>query len=565
MSPALCALLLSLSATVHSAHADDTPAKVVFDVRDYGAAGDGKSLDTEAINAAIDAASAAGGGTVYFRAGTYISYSIHLKSNITLFLDQGCILKAAGTPQTGRGGRGVRGGGEPAPTTAASTQQVAAITGGNKATGIAHIDANGIITAVNTTTWDRAEPNQWDMYQDYGHSHFHNSFIWGENLHDIAIIGPGLIDGSSLPTNSNANSATANKTLALKQCRNVTLRDFSVLRGGWFCLLANGVDNFTLDNLKFDTNRDSADIISCKNVHMSNCYVNSPSDDGICLKSDYALGMPRACENITITNCQVSGYVVGSLLNGTFDRSNTRAADGDGPTGRIKFGTESNGGFKNITISNCVFDHCRGLAMEAVDGAVIEDITVSNITMRDIFNSPIYIRLGERQRGPQGIPIAQVRRINISNVSAICNNPNLPVLISGMPDHSIEDVTLSNIRLVYPGGGTAQQAAVVPPERERQDYPEPSRLGPLPSSAFFIRHVKNLQMHHVDVTFAAADARPLFNLTDVQGADFQHMKIQRFDGIPYFALNNVTDFSTQYVRGIADLTRAKIDKEMIDK
>jgi hypothetical protein len=419
--------------------------------------------------------------------------------------------------------------------------------------------------AAKITSWDRAEPNQWDMYQDFGHSHFRNSFIWGENLQNVSILGPGLIDGSALVTNAGANTPTANKALALKQCRNVTLRDVSFLRGGHFCILANAVDNFTLDNLKFDTNRDAIDIVSCKNVRISNCYVNSPNDDGICLKSDFALGVARPCENITITNCQVSGYAVGSLLDGTFDRSTVRAPDGDGPTGRIKFGTESNGGFKNITISNIVFDHCRGLAIESVDGGIIEDVTVTNITMREINNPPIYIRLGQRQRGPEGTPMAQIRRINISNITANALNPALPVLIAGMPDHPIEDLTLSNIRIVYPGGGTAQQAAVMPPILERDKYPEPSRLGVMPSSGFFIRYVKNLEMHHIDVTFKTPDARPIFNLTEVDGADFQHMKIQRFDGVPYFALNKVTDFSTQYVRSVADMKRDKIEAEKIDK
>ena len=161
--------------------------------------------------------------------------------------------------------------------------------------------------------------------------------------------------------------------------------------------------------------------------------------------------------------------------------------------------------------------------------------------------------------------MAQIRRINISNISAQCNNMNLPVLISGMPDHPIEDVVLSNIRIVYPGGGTAEQAARVPPERENQNYPEPSRLGPLPASGFFVRHVKNIEMHHIDVTYQAADARPAVVLTDVAGADFQHMNIQRFDNIGYFQLNNVSDFATQYVRSIADTKRDKAETELISK
>ena len=85
--------------------------------------------------------------------------------------------------------------------------------------------AAGGAAGAKVAAWDAAEPNQWDAYQDYGHSHFRNSFLWGENLHDIAITGPGLIDGSALVTNAGPGTPTANKSLALKLCRNVTLRD----------------------------------------------------------------------------------------------------------------------------------------------------------------------------------------------------------------------------------------------------------------------------------------------------------------------------------------------------
>src|SRR5262249_32199540 len=151
-----------------------------------------------------------------------------------------------------------------------------------------------------------------------------------------------------------------------------------------------------IDNLKIDTNRDGLDIDCCQNVRVSNCTVNSPTDDGICPKSSFGLGYARATENVTITNCQVSGYDMGSLLDGTFKRTPSRYT----PTGRIKFGTESNGGFKNITISNCVFSYCRGLALETVDGGFLEDVTISNITMRDITNAAFFLRLGDRARGP---------------------------------------------------------------------------------------------------------------------------------------------------------------------
>ena len=142
-----------------------------------------------------------------------------------------------------------------------------------------------------------------------------------------------------------------NKAIALKNCHNVLLRDFSILHGGHFGILATGVDNLTIDNLKIDTNRDGMDVDCCRNVRISNCYVNSPWDDGICLKADYALGSAKQTEFVTITNCYVSGCEEGTLLDGTYKHF---APDvrGVGRYGHIKLGTESNGGFRNITISN---------------------------------------------------------------------------------------------------------------------------------------------------------------------------------------------------------------------
>jgi polygalacturonase len=558
----------SLLAATSVVRGQDKP--LYFDVRDYGAKGDGKTLDSEAINKAIDAAAASGGGTVYLRAGTYPSFSIHLKSNVAIYLDQGARILAAGPSQggfpgpgarggggTGRGGGGGGGGGAPA------TRDMGAQT---------PVDGTGPMgTAVSAEVlamkpaFDAPEPNPWGdlRYQDFGHSHWHNSLLWGENLENVSILGPGMIDGNSLAYNPPASAiGIGNKALALKNCRNVTLRDVTFYRSGHFSILATAVDNFTIDNVKFDTNRDAIDVVSCKNVRISNCYVNSPYDDGICLKADYALGAPRDCENITITNCQVSGYWVGTLLDGTYvkDREPARGW----ATGRIKFGTESNGGFKNITISNIVFDHCRGLALEAVDGGIIEDVTISNITMRDINNSPIFIRLGDRRRGPEETPVAQIRRVEISNISATATNSRVPVLISGIPGHAIEDLRISNVRIVYPGGGTAEQAARTVPENEKA-YPEPTMFGDLSAAGFFIRHVKGLEMHHIDVSFAKEDARPLFYMEDVQGADFQHMKIQRFQGVPYFSLKGVTDLSTQFVRGLKDQRIEKADALMVNE
>src|SRR5579863_64993 len=329
-----------------------------YDVTAFGAKGDGKTVDTPSINKAIEAAASAGGGSVVFPAGTYLCYSIHLRSHVELVLSSGSVLVGAESL----------------------------------------LDKGG-------TGYDLAESNApWESFQDFGHNHWHNSLIWGEGLENVSICGPGLIWGKGLSRGEGQGPVAetpgvGNKAIALKNSKDVLLRDFSILHGGHFGILATGVDNLTIDNLKIDTNRDGIDVDCCRNVRISNCSVNSPWDDAICLKSSFALGYARSTEMVTISDCVVSGsFEEGTLLDATYKKF---APDVRVPhTGRIKFGTESNGGFRNITISNCVFEGCQGLALESVDGALLEDVTVSNISMRDIMSAPIFMRLGKRMRGP---------------------------------------------------------------------------------------------------------------------------------------------------------------------
>src|SRR3954469_10775131 len=298
--------------------------------------------------------------------------------------------------------------------------------------------------------YDQPEANSSTKFQDFGHSHWHNSLFWGENLANVVIAGSGLINGKALTREEKKTGG--NKAIALKLCRNVTIRDISILSGGHFGILATGVDNLTIDNLKIDTNRDGIDIDGCHNVRLSNLSVNSPNDDAIVLKASHALGFRRATEAVTLTNSFVSGYDVGSLLDGTFGRQMKKAPDRDGPTGRVKIGTESEGDFRNITISNVVFEHSRGLALESVDGANIEDLSISNLTMRDVSNAPIFLRLGSRMRAPEGTAVGSIRRVNISNVVAYDADARYGAIISGIPGHDVEDVSFSNIRLGYRGG-----------------------------------------------------------------------------------------------------------------
>jgi polygalacturonase len=503
----------------------------LFDIRTYGAVGDGKAVDSPAINKAIEAAAAAGGGTVVFPAGTWLSFSIHLKSHVGLYLAHGATILAAESPLPG------------------ST------------------------TGYNGGTYDAAEPNApWEDYQDYGHNHWHNSLIWGEGIIDISITGPGVIYGKGLSFGANRvargnypiyvaeQAGVGNKSIALKNCHNVLLRDFSILKGGHFGLLLTGVDNLTIDNLTIDTDRDGMDIDCCRNVHVSNCTVNSPWDDGICPKSSYALGYARATENVTITNCYVTGtYELGTLLDGT---SKKFAPDARvGRTGRIKCGTESNGGFKNITISNCVFDGCNGLALESEDGALCEDIAVSNITMRDIVSAPIFVRLGARLRGPkETTKVGEMRRILISNVTSYNAQSRLCSILSGIPDYLIEDVKLSGIYQHHVGGASQDSLAIRPPEFENK-YPDPGMFGPMPSQGFFLRHIRNLEVSHVEIAAASPDPRPSFYLTDVNRADF--IAVTAPTGNPAFHLEQVTDIRILLSRAAKDAVTASAAKQIL--
>ncbi|MGO9396528.1 MAG: glycoside hydrolase family 28 protein [Xanthobacteraceae bacterium] len=490
---------------VHRSSAFGADLRTPFDVRSFGATADGKTIDTPAVNRAIAAAAAAGGGIVRFGAGVYVCYSIRLKSLVTLYLEPGTIILAA------------PGGG-----------------------------------------YDAAESNApFESYQDFGHNHWHNSLIWGDGIHDVAIFGPGLICGRGLSRGEATEDGrpradapgAADKAIALKRCQNVTVRDIAILAAGHFGILATGVDNLTLKDLKIDTNRDGINVDCCKNVRISKCSVNSPWDDGICLKSSFALGEARATENVTISDCYLTGgFALGTMLDGTLRRTD---ADAGQPTGRIKCGTESNGGFRNITISNCIFESCRGFALESVDGGPIEDITFTGVTMRDIRNAPFFLRLGARLRGPAGTGVGTFKRVRISNI--ICDAPanNMPAIIAGIPAHPIEDVSVSDVLMVHKGGASASLADIDPPEQERE-YPEPSSFGPLPARGLLVRHAKNVEFRDIEITSIQTDARPFVWLSDVDGVDFSRLSLSPRDAVPALRLREIRNLRISGSRGLPD-------------
>ena len=425
------------------------------------------TLCTEAIQEAIDDLAKAGGGHIIVPRGTWKTGPIVLKSNIDLHLMAGAKILAA---------------------------------------------------PASMKAYDESESfGGFPEYQDGGHTYFHNSLIWAEGQQNVSITGRGMIDGEGLTKRDTEKGGnvqggsigTGDKAIALKLCRNVTIRDITIYRGGHFAIIITGCEIGTIDNVTIDTNRDGIDIDCCKYLTVSNTKVNTPNDDAIVLKSSYALKKAVACEHILVTNCIVTGYKLGTFLDGTYVPEKVNWV-----CGRIKLGTESNGGYRNITISNCTCMWSSGLAFEEVDQGKMENIVVNNISLSHVHHYPIYITTGCRNRGPKEVTQpSSARDIYINNVIADDCDSLAGIIITGMEGEPIRNVSLSNIRIQYRGGGKK----VDKPYREQgTNYPEPRWAGPTPAYGLFARHVDGLYMHNVEFELMRPDERPDIILEDVK-------------------------------------------------
>lgn len=439
--------LYGLSAQTASAN-----SRAVFNVKNYGATGDGETKDTEAIQKAIDAAHAAGAGTVYFPPSRYLSGTIVLKSNVTLHLEKGATLLAS----------------------------------------------------TDSTDY----PHIWPKFRSYTDNYVSQALIYAERQENIGITGYGTIDGQG---GAWQWKKYGNRPYVVRfvECKHVNIENVRMRNSPMWMQQYLACDFLTVRGIHVYNhstyNNDMIDIDCCRNVLISDCYGNS-DDDALTLKSTG----PRATENVTITNC-----VLGSRCNA------------------IKMGTESTGGFKNITITNCTIDShhkgkgfygynlgSTGISLEMVDGGTLENITVSNITIKGV-RSPLFLRLGNRARphtkGIEKPGVGIFRNVVISNIIAT-ELDTFGCSILGIPGHAIENVTLSNIRMRFPGGGTQEDAERVLPEQEDQ-YPDASRFGRLPAWGFYCRHVDGLRLSNIDLKLEAADQRPAMVFDDVRNLD----------------------------------------------
>ncbi|MGN0243233.1 MAG: glycoside hydrolase family 28 protein [Lachnospiraceae bacterium] len=355
-----------------------------------------------------------------------------------------------------------------------------------------------------------------EFYQDNSHSFYYHSLFLAEECEHISITGGGSIDmqgkfesaprKNDYPDNKSIRGA---KVIAFRECKDVVLSDFNLYRATDIAIYLGGCVGVRVHGLYIDTIIDGINPDCCSDTIISDCIVLS-GDDGIVPKSSYTLGRKALCENLVITNC-----VVSSECNA------------------IKLGTESTGGFRNIAISNCVIRNTRqaGLAIECVDGGMIDGVTISNISMNNV-GTPILMVLNERNRGPKGTTENILRNVLISHVVANgpfdewevqrCTYFDTPTigaeqyasLITGTKQHKIENVTLSDVHITVAGGATEEMAQLVASEND-QGYPSPKMYGELNAYGLFARHVRNLHMSNVTFETLEEDARQAIYMEDV--------------------------------------------------
>ena len=461
-------LLFTAMLTVLSAQAQ------IHQASSFGVKSDGVTLNTRSIQAAIDYISSHGGGVLELSVGRYLTGSIFLKDNVELRLLEGAVL-------------------------------------------------------VGSTN-----PYDYDMVEGY------YGLLLAKGQKNISVKGKGVIDGRGFDcalnflnlvhlglledTTKNDRVTKRPKLIYFRECENVEIEGVNLRNSAECTLVTDQCENLTISGILLDSknywNNDGLDIVDCRHVLIKDSFIDA-SDDAICFKSHSA---EHLCEDIEVRNC-----VARSSASG------------------FKFGTVSRGGFKNIRIiNNKVYDtHRSAITIQSVDGGEVENILVDNLEAVNTSNA-IYLRTGIRwNNGKKGY----LKNITLSNIKVevplgkadagysyegpIEDLPRnvSPSGIVGIPELPIENVTLKNVEIIYPGGGNKLYAyrGTSPEELDSipemiDTYPEFSQFKELPAWGLFIRHAKGITLENVHLVAESKDYRPAIVADDVQGLVIKDLK-----------------------------------------
>ncbi len=466
-------------------------AVATINVRMFGATGNGIDLDTRAIQAAIDSASACGGETVALTPGTYLCGTITLKDNVELRIERGATLLGS--------------------------------------TSLADY------------------PEHISSYLSHVNRYSTRSLIVADGAKNIAITGEGVIDGQGSLKNY---PATETETLMgitrrpylmrIIGCTGVTVKGIRFRNSpAWTqhylnCenILVDGIDVYNHGNY----NNDGIDIDNCRQVRIVNSHFNT-DDDAICFKTTNATGR---CENVVVANCVIA--------------ANCNA---------MKWGSETNGGFRNFTITNCVFRRADeptiydrphrtlgGFAIESVDGAIVENFNINNISMYRVM-TPLFIRLANRGRnyydGGPSQPVGTIRNIHIDNITAHMHGL-VTSSITGLDEYPVENVSLSNIHLICDGGGDATYALNRNLPSREKEYPETLIFIDAPASGLYVDNVNGLYMQNVMLQCTSSDPRALLFMEHVQEATLRDITLDNEVDAPQLILRESRDITIDNLR-----------------
>lgn len=441
-------------------------------VMQFGVKPDGVTLNTTTIQAAIDQCHATGGGKVIFPAGNYLTGTIALKDNVTLQLVKG-----------------------------------ATILGSTHVEDYQNRDpfTDGLGVAVG---W---------------------ALIVAVDAKNIGIEGEGTINGQGSALKATQIQADHRPEgqrwgrrpflLRVVRCDQVHVKGVSLLYAAAWTSHYFQSTNLHIENIRIESHgvahNDGIDIDGCQHMVINNCTIYS-GDDAVCFKTTSS---KMACKDIHISNMKL--------------RSNQAG---------IKMGTESMAPFEDITIKNCSIYQTNngGIKLLSVDGAHLHNILISGIKMNEV-KTPILIRLGSRlsvfrKQTDTQQTTGRLENVRIENIKAVASDnaqlkPPTGILITGVPDHDINDLTLKNIDIRLLGGGTQADAEVQVPEAISK-YPEVKTFGPtIPAYGLWARHIKGLHLENIEFHLKTNDLRPAIICEDAQQVSIKNCTLPAVRGV----------------------------------